>query len=323
MEHLSKSSEPQPDRSKIEFLSESAGIARAEHDATYVDHVDPRWVHELPFAPSRVCIDADAVEIRRAGATSQRIERGTIGGAWFVPAFVERALGLALGGAHAEERPIVVTADFVGWLVFAIDRDRWLCVATNERAEALAAIASLGLGAVSRPYTWTLFEPGARAASSARWLRSQTHVRRAMGATVVSSVALDAALGYLGSIAGVSAVTVTGAALVVTVSLARAGVARSLSRFRVEPAERLAIIERSSAKPLRFDLRKIEHARLTRTGFVLDYEDAPRPVVLEVLSPVEGARATEGSRSELARLRVAHTFIDHALAARDAITRRA
>lgn len=318
MEHLSKSTEPLPSSADITLETDTAALVGAELDASY----GRAPTAEGGGAVATVRVNPEGITVERAGAALERVARARVSGAWFVPQFVERALGLSLGGLQSE-RPIVVTADFVGWLVFVVDENQWLCVATNERDRALAAIDALGFGPLAHERQWTLFEPSDRAATGARWLRSQTHVRRAMGATVASSVALDAALGYLGSLVALSVVTVAGAMVVFSVTLARRAIAQQLSRWSVDPREQRAVIERPGAKPQRFDLRKIEGARLTRTGFVLEYEDAPRPVAIDVLEPTEGARASEGSRVELARLRVAHTFVDHAIATRDALKRRA
>lgn len=278
-------------------------MAPAERDRAYA---------RGPFEPGTLLIDRSSVTLARDGAPHRTVDRRQISRGWFVPPFTERALGLALAG---EERPVVVTAAFGGWLVLELRSGSWLCASTDDRDLAYRALDALGMGPAQTTARWSVF---AQTASRASMLRPRTREQfaRASQGALASVVVLDATLAYLQALGSLSVVT---ASAVVAAALARRAYLRRIARWTIDPAARRVTIEQTGVSPQRFDLRKFERVRLTRTGFVLEYEDAPRPVAVEIVSPSDAARAIEGEHDAIARLRVAHTFIDWAQRARDSV----
>lgn len=284
----------------IEIRSALLGVGRARADA-----VLPR----AAFAPGALRFNGSALELAIDGEAAQRFERSEVARGWFVPAFVERALGLAVEG---QERPVVTTANYAAWLVLALRTGQWIAVSTADRDRAYALLDALAMGPSSAVARWEIFGLGA---SGPQWPPSrEAYARTGLGAATGSAV-LDAMVAYAGAWVGVA--LVTGAAVAVAMWGQKAFRQR-ISTMIVDPRERRATLDRPGESPTTLQLSKLEGVRFTRSGIVIEYEDAPRPIVLDVLSREQASRAIEGQPDALDRLRAAHTFAEWASRAKGA-----
>jgi hypothetical protein len=283
------------------------GPARSalEHAA---EAIDPTAEGSLRWNDEQLWIDRPS---QAEPAASERFARSSIVRGWFVPAFTERALGLALAG---EERPVVTTANLAPWLVLETGDGRRISLTTTERDRAYALLDALSIGPSTTDATFELFglAPSANADTSAEpavWLRSREGFVRASSGAAIPVAIVEAALLY--SQAFVMMVVV--AALVGASGFAALrAFRRRVTTLRVLREARRASIERVDERSVALDLRKIEGARLSRTGFTVEYADAPRPIAVAVLTSRDGALAIEGEPQRLDTLRRAHAFIDWA-----------
>lgn len=290
-----------------EFTSEWVGVGTARADAV-LPHASfargtLRWTDHtvaVTFAEDENGHRAIPVEVAR-----REIVRG-----WFVPAFTERARGLAVAG---QERPIVTTANFAPWLVLETRDQRWIAIATLERDRAYALLEALGIGPSTQSPVWQFFaapkSPGALPAP-----RTRTQFQVAGTGAVASTLVLDALLAYAGAWIAIAVASVAAAALL---GAGRTAFRQRISSLSVDHHSGRAAVESRTIDELSLDLRKLEGVRFTRNGVVIDYEDAPRPIVVEVLDRDESARAVEGEDAALSKLRMVHTFADWASRAKE------
>ncbi|MFO0556848.1 MAG: hypothetical protein U0269_02400 [Polyangiales bacterium] len=289
-----------------ELASEWVGVGPARADAvlpavTFVRGT-LRWT-------DRSITVAFADDEQGRSASSVEIARGDVVRGWFVPAFVERARGLAVAG---QERPIVTTANFAPWLVLETRDQRWVAIATAERDRAYALLDALGVGPVHVSPVWEFF-----ATDKARKLPfATTRARFRMAGTgaLASTLVIDTLVAYAGAWLAVALVSVAGAALIVA---GRSAFRQRISSLSVDATERRAAVQSRTIDELALDLRKLEGVRFTRSGVVIEYEDAPRPIVVDVLDRDESARAVEGEDAALSKLRMVHTFADWAARAKE------
>ncbi len=300
---------PSPEDARS-MRSSLAGVGRARPDAvlpdTHFTAATLRWTDA--HLALELCLDDDL-------RSTVIVARDELLAGWFVPAFTERALGLALAG---EERPVVTTANFAPWLVIATRDGRWLAFSTPDRDRAYDLLEAFALGPSTRSVAWELFglSPNAESppASRAVWPPTRATFERTSAGAIASTVIVDAVIAYAGAWLALVVVTSTAVA---AVAWSRSALRKRISSLSVDHESGRALLMSPTLAPLDLELRKIEGARFTRSGVVLEYEDAPRPIVVDVLDRDEAARAVEGQDTALSKLRVAHTFADWALRARD------
>ncbi len=253
-------------------------------------------------------VDAERVWIEREGASSVRsFARSSIVRGWFVPAFAERALGLALAGGPRE---LVTTASFVPWLVLESRDGHRVSVATPDRAASYALLDALSVGPSTADLTIELYTPPRSSEGEApRWLSTREAYARTGGAAAGSLLLAGAGSFAAHSITGSLAVLVASTLAGVVAARHRR---RSATRLRVDRQAGRIVMERLGEREVQLSVRGIESVRLLRTGFVLEHCDAPRPIAVTILSPVESSRAVEGAMAPLAKLRLAHAVVDWA-----------
>jgi hypothetical protein len=254
-------------------------------------------------------VDREGVWIAREGTPARSAEsfpRGAFTRGWFAPAFTERALGLALAGGPRE---LVTTARFAPWLVLETRDGRRLSVSTHDRAGAYELLDALSLGPSRAALQLDLYTSPAGTGEAPWWSRSREAFRRATAAAASTLTVAATASVVAHSVAGSFAVLGT---TVLAGALAARHIRRSAVRLSVEhPAAQLRVT-RSGERDILLSVGGIESVRLVRQGFVLDHRDAPRPIAVTVLSAQEASRAIEGEIAPLAKLRLAHAFIDWA-----------
>lgn len=298
--------EHSPDSSACEHLSsEWIGIGPARADAVLPA---VRFMRGTLRWNDRT-ITVTFVDEQGRNARCVDIARGDIVRGWFVPAFVERARGLAIAG---QQRPIVTTAHFSSWLVLETRNRRWIAIANIERDRAYALLDALEVGPGHESPVWQFFATDkARklpfAATRARFRMTQT-------STVVSTLVIDTLAAYADAWIAFALVSAAGAALTFA---AHAAFRRRIASLSVDAKERRAALKIHAIDEFSLDLDKLEGVHFTRSGIVIEYEDAPRPIVVDVLDRNESARAVEGEEAALSKLRMVHTFADWALRAKE------
>jgi hypothetical protein len=296
---------PEP-RAPDELASEWVGVGPARADAVLPAVSFVRGA--LRWTDRSITVAFADDECGRS-ASSVDIARGDVVRGWFVPAFIERARGLAVAG---QERPIVTTANFAPWLVLETRDRRWLAIATAERDRAYALLDELGVGPARVSPVWEFFAVNRE--NKLPFTNTRTGFRVAGTGAVASTLLLDAMIGYAGAWIAVALVSVAGAALIVA---GRSAFRQRISSLSVDATKRRAAVQSRTIDELALDLRKLEGVRFTRSGIVIEYEDAPRPIVVDVLDRDESARAVEGEDAALSKLRMVHTFADWAARAKE------